>query len=503
MAFTSFVLLVEAAVVLRGLRAGIERASRVLTPLLFAALLVMIGRALTLPGAGAGVRWLFAFHPENVTRLGDDGRAGPGGLLARPGRHVHGHVRLVPGRTGARLRTDAALTVAGDTLAGLLAGLAIFPAVFALGMEPDSGPGLLFATMPELFARLPAGWVFGTLFFGALGGVALLSGIAAYEVLVVGLADALGWTRRRGVLVVGGLALLLALPPMINLRVFVPWDLTFGSGGQTFGAVLAVVTVGWVMRRADLLRQIAGEHPSALDRFLAAWLRWVIPTAVAGAAAWWLLTDVLGAAAACSGPARRRSTFRLRAADPSTRSSAMLHRTAFSQPPWAASSPRPPGPALAQSPAGAGEPVVVYLVRHVERAEDGTNDPPISAEGRARADALAGMLADAGITHVHSTDYERTRQTAAPLADALGLPVETYDPRDLPALAAHLRGTPGRHLVVGHSNTTPDAVAALGGEPATAIGEMEYDRLYVVVIPADAAARPTTVLLRFGAAAHP
>lgn len=292
---TALVLLIEAAVVLRGVRAGIERASRVLTPLLFGALVLMIGRALTLPGSGEGVRWLLAFNPGDVT--GSVTMAALGQVvfsLALGGTFMVTYGSYLD--AGADLRADAALTVAGDTLAGLLAGLAIFPAVFALGLEPNSGPGLLFATMPELFQRIPWGWAFGALFFGALGGVALLSGIAAYEVLVVGLADALGWTRRRGVLVVGGLSLLLALPPMVNLRVFIPWDLTFGSGGQTFGAVMAVVTVGWVMRRADLLRQLGGDHPEPFDGFLATWLRWVVPTAVVGAAVWWLLTDVLGAA---------------------------------------------------------------------------------------------------------------------------------------------------------------------------------------------------------------
>jgi len=194
----------------------------------------------------------------------------------------------------ANIRTDAALTVAGDTLAGLLAGLALFPAVFALGLEPGSGPGLLFATVPEVFARLPSGWLFGTLFFSSLAGAALLSGIAAYEVLVVGLSDSLGWSRPRAVRSIGIAALLLALPPMINLRVFVPWDLTFGSGGQTLGAVLAVVAVGWAMRRGDLLRQLGGEDPNLLDRFLTSWLRWVIPTTVLTASIWWLLTEVLG-----------------------------------------------------------------------------------------------------------------------------------------------------------------------------------------------------------------
>ncbi|MCG6957633.1 MAG: sodium-dependent transporter [Gemmatimonadetes bacterium] len=291
---TALVLGAEAAVILAGVRGGIERASRWIMPVLFGSLLLLIVRSLTLPGSGAGVRWLFAFHPRDVTASVTLAALGQVVFsLALGGTFMLTYGSYLADEAG--LRADAAITVAGDTAAGLLAGLAIFPAVFAFGLEPGSGPGLLFATLPQVFARIPGGWIFGTLFFGSLSGAALLSGIAAYEVLVVGLADTLGWARRRAVWVIGLAALVLALPPMINLEVFVPWDLTFGSGGQTFGAILAVITVGWCMRRGDLLRQLGGDDPTALDRVLAWWLRWVIPAAVLAASAWWLLTDVLGA----------------------------------------------------------------------------------------------------------------------------------------------------------------------------------------------------------------
>lgn len=142
-------------------------------------------------------------------------------------------------------------------------------------------------------------------------------------------------------------------------------------------------------------------------------------------------------------------------------------------------------------------PVVVVLVRHAERAEDGTNDPPISEAGRARAAILAGIVRDAGITHVHSTDLLRTRQTGAPFVEATGLAVEVYDPSDLPGFAARLRAQPGRHLVLGHSNTTPELVTALGGDAGGPIDDGEFDRLYVLTLPARG---PTsTVLLRYGA----
>ncbi len=292
--FTGLVLLAEAAVVLRGVRAGIEKASKIITPVLFGALLIVTVRSVTLPGAGEGIRWLLAFDASSIT---------PTVAIAALGQLVFsiglgGTLMLVYGSYlggDANIRSDAVWTVVADTGAGLLAGLAIFPAVFAFGMEPGSGPGLLFATLPQIFAQLPAGWVFGTLFFGGLSGAALLSGIAAYEVIVAGFTDTFDWSRKRATWTVYAVSMVLAIPPMINLDIFVPWDLTFGSGGQTFGALIAVMTVGWVMSRAKLLEQIAGDSPSATDRALIHWLRWVVPTAVITAALWWLVTDVLGA----------------------------------------------------------------------------------------------------------------------------------------------------------------------------------------------------------------
>lgn len=141
----------------------------------------------------------------------------------------------------------------------------------------------------------------------------------------------------------------------------------------------------------------------------------------------------------------------------------------FAPAPWS-------GGLAAQQPAG----TVIYLVRHAETAPDGTPDPALSAEGQARADRLAAMLAPAGLQAVHTTAYRRTRGTAGPVAAAIGLTAREYDPRDLPAFAGRLLAEGGRHLVVGHSNTTPALVAALGGDPGDPIAETEYGRVYVV-----------------------
>ena len=138
-----------------------------------------------------------------------------------------------------------------------------------------------------------------------------------------------------------------------------------------------------------------------------------------------------------------------------------------------------------------------FVLRHADDLDEG-RDPALTEAGESRAQQLAELLEPAGIDYILSSDYHRTRDTVAPLAALLDLPVEIYDPRDLPALVEILRERGGVGLVVGHSNTTPALVGLMGGDPGTPIEETEFDRLYVVVT--DFAAPATTIRLRYGPA---
>lgn len=138
----------------------------------------------------------------------------------------------------------------------------------------------------------------------------------------------------------------------------------------------------------------------------------------------------------------------------------------------------------------------IFLVRHAEKHLD-RDDPDLTQAGRQRAAVLARALRSVPLDAVYSTDTHRTRQTAAPVADSRSLEVRLYG-GDLVRLAARLRQRPGRYLVVGHSNTTPELVALLGGEPGPPIDELtEHDRLYLLVLHPDGTT--TTLLLRYGA----
>ena len=139
--------------------------------------------------------------------------------------------------------------------------------------------------------------------------------------------------------------------------------------------------------------------------------------------------------------------------------------------------------------------LVVFLVRHAEKVDQSRNSD-LSEDGYLRAEELARTLADASIGHIHSTDFIRTRKTAEPVAALFGLEIELYDHKDLFAFSDSLKARGGRHLVVGHSGTTPDLVDILGGDPGTAIEENnEYDRLYIITI---SKYEVNTVLLRYG-----
>jgi NSS family neurotransmitter:Na+ symporter len=286
---TGIVILTCGLVIARGLRKGIERASKWIVPAVFAILLVLIFRSVTLKGAGAGLKWyLGSFRFSNLT---------PSVMAAAMGMaffsmSLGGTFMVIYGSylgKNTRIPKNAVTTSLGASLAGILAGLAIFPAVFSFGLKPTSGPGLIFETLPRVFASMPAGWVFGFLFFIGLFGAAYLSEVAAFEVLVGGLVDNTKLERRRAALIVCVAVWILSVPPMINTRIFLPWDLFFGSGMQVLGSFLAVVTAAWFIRRAELLKELAEGGSRPFPLLLYWWIRLAIPAAILLVGVNWLL----------------------------------------------------------------------------------------------------------------------------------------------------------------------------------------------------------------------
>jgi NSS family neurotransmitter:Na+ symporter len=148
-----------------------------------------------------------------------------------------------------------------------------------------------------VFDALPLGWLFGFLFFACLFGAGYLSDIAAFETLVAGLTDGTRVTRRRAAWIISGAVFVLSIPPSINMAIFGTWDLTFGSGMQTLGSLLAVVTVGWCMHRSAVLAELGRSGVRVAPTWLIYWIRFGIPAAILAVGIWWLLTSVLGVVA--------------------------------------------------------------------------------------------------------------------------------------------------------------------------------------------------------------
>jgi NSS family neurotransmitter:Na+ symporter len=289
---TASVILSCGVVIVRGLRKGIERVSKWIVPLVFGFLVILIMRSVTLKGAGEGIRWfILKFRWSALT---------PGVMAAALGMaffclSLGGTFMVMYGSyldDRTRIPRNAVVTGIGASMAGILAGLAIFPAVFSFGLEPGSGPGLIFMTLPRTFALMPAGWVFGVLFFAGLFGIAFLSDVAAFEVLVGGVVDNTNIPRKKAVFMICGIVYILAIPPMINNRVFIPWDLAFGSGMQALGSLLAVLTVVWFIKRSDALKELAAGTGKPFPRALYWWMRVAVPLAILLVGINWLLESV-------------------------------------------------------------------------------------------------------------------------------------------------------------------------------------------------------------------
>lgn len=290
--YTAAVMLLAGLIVTRGLRDGLERAARILIPILFFCLIALAIASLSLDGAGEGVRWYLRPDFSAVgpaTWLAALGQAFYSIGVGMAGAFVYGSY-LDPERSdipGAAVRI-----VLFDTAAAILAGLVIFPALFAFGLAPDSGPGLLFVTMSGLFARLPASDLAAGLFFFLVFIAGLTSGLALLETLARTAMDSFGWGRRRAVwttlatLFAVGIAIALGFGPWAGVRflgrdLFDLADVLSGNVFLTVGglAIALYVAAAWGFERfrEDTNR---GAGPIRVTRAWGPLMRFVIPAAV-------------------------------------------------------------------------------------------------------------------------------------------------------------------------------------------------------------------------------
>lgn len=205
-------------IIYQGVEKGIESYCKIMMPLLFCLLLILVVRSLTLPGAAAGMAFLFEpdFSKINIqTIMNAMGQmfwsVSLGmGIIVTYGSYMRKDTNLV---------RSAYIIPIADTIAALLAGICIIPAVFAFGIEPTQGPTLTFITLPHVFAKMPLGILFGIIFFVLVLVAALTSNMSLIEVGVSVMMDRYKMTRPRAVLYIGVFTFLLSIPASLSMGI--------------------------------------------------------------------------------------------------------------------------------------------------------------------------------------------------------------------------------------------------------------------------------------------
>lgn len=281
-------------VILGGVKKGIEAVSKALMPVLVLIVLALCVRALTLPNASQGLRYLF--NPDFSKLTGE-------GILAALGQALFSlsvgmGTMIVYGMylpANDKIFKTSLWIAGSDTLIAILAGVAIFPAVFSCGMEPAGGPGLVFNVLPSVFNSMGAlASVFSALFFLLLVLAALTSAISLLEAMTAWYTETFRSTRLRSTLLVAVVTLLIAAVCSLSMG---NWSHIHIAGRSIFDfvdclnsiylppltAIGTVLFVGWVMKKDDLIDEFSnhGTEKTPYFRFYYFIIRFVAPLALA------------------------------------------------------------------------------------------------------------------------------------------------------------------------------------------------------------------------------
>lgn len=258
-----------AFIIMAGVKNGIEKSTKILMPLLLVILLILIARSITLPGASKGIRFLFSPDFSKITAstaLVALGQAffslsiGMGTLITY-GSYI---------QKSDNLGSTAFSVAMADTLISILAGLAIFPAVFAFNIEPGYGEGLVFVTLPNIFEQMPGGSIFSFMFFVLLGVAALTSTISVLEVIVAFFVEELKmkrksatWLATFSVSILGILCVLstssLANFKILGYTIFQLLENTTANILLPMGGLFIVIFVAWFFGRDKAKAELSNE----------------------------------------------------------------------------------------------------------------------------------------------------------------------------------------------------------------------------------------------------
>ncbi len=280
-------------IIMSGVRKGIERYAKVLMPFLVLLLIIMAIRSITLPGSAEGLKFLFKpdFSAINASvLLAALGQAffslsiGMGALITY-GSYIQKKNKL------GNIAIEVSIA---DTLIAILAGIAIFPAVFAFGVDPAGGPGLIFNVLPGIFQQMPGGYFFAVVFFVLLAIAALTSSISILEVVVAYVTEELRMTRRKATIMAAmaaafvGIFSTLSFGALSNytisgLHFFDMLDFTASNLFLPLGGLLIVLFVGWYMKDMDVKDELSNKGMIKVRIFgvLMFLLKFVAPIAIA------------------------------------------------------------------------------------------------------------------------------------------------------------------------------------------------------------------------------
>lgn len=282
-----------AIVILLGVKKGIERFTKVTMPLLFILIIIIVVFGLTLPGAGKGVEYLVKpdfskITPSVITSA--MGQAffsmslGVGTILT-----YASYVSKVE-----NLMVSAGGTAVFDLLFALLAGFAVMPAVFAAGIQPGQGPGLIFDTLPYIFSKMTpwVGAVISILFFLSVLVAALTSSISLLEVGVAYLVDEKGVSRTKATIGLGAIVWAIGVACSLSGGFFDFLDHLCSDWLMPFGGLLFAMFVGWKMSRADVRDELTngGTRNRTLFNVVYFLIRYFAPIGILGI----FLTILLG-----------------------------------------------------------------------------------------------------------------------------------------------------------------------------------------------------------------
>lgn len=282
-----------AIVILLGVKKGIERFTKITMPLLFILIIIIVVFGLTLPGAGKGVEYLIKPDFSKITPSAITSAMGQAFFSMSLGvGTILTYASYVS--KDENLMVSAGGTAFFDLLFALLAGFAVMPAVFAAGIQPGQGPGLLFDTLPYIFSQMTpwVGAVISILFFLSVLVAALTSSISLLEVGVAYLVEEKGVSRTKATIGLGALVWAIGVACSLSGGVFDFLDHLCSDWLMPFGGLLFAMFVGWKMSKADVRDELTngGTRNRALFNVVYFLIRYLAPIGILGI----FLTILLG-----------------------------------------------------------------------------------------------------------------------------------------------------------------------------------------------------------------